>query len=133
MKQELSFAKIQFNNLLLKHTVPVFTLHNPRRQNSKVAFKQKTFSRSHPANNLAWKNCTQKKPHLQSSTNIYCTKQNVDQNQALETEPLGLTLHEKKQKWCFVPTEKKRPPILKASSLFLSFFKGLDLQPKHFI
>lgn len=38
--------------------------------------------------------------------------------------------HCMKRKCCFVPTEK-RPPIFKASSLFLSFFKGLDLQPKH--
>lgn len=31
---------------------------------------------------------------------MYCTKQNVDQNKALETEPLGLTLHKKENVFC---------------------------------
>lgn len=44
--------------------------------------------------------------HLQSSTNIYCTKQNVDQNQALETEPFGLTLHEREMVICAVREEE---------------------------
>lgn len=40
-----------------------------------------------------------------------------------------LVSHCMKEKWCFVPTDEI-PPFLKASSLFLSFFEGLDLQLK---
>lgn len=101
-------SQIKFSNLLLKHT-NIYTTQTPKGKNSKVAFRQPSFSRAHPANNnLAWQNCTQEKETFTVvKTNIYCTKQNVDQNRALETEPLGLTLRGEKKKDCCFGAERE--------------------------
>lgn len=118
--------QIQFNNLLLKHRVTIFTLHNPLRQKGKEAFSQEFFKSPPAKKQLALQNCTHKnvKSHQQTFT--------VQNNMWIKSELLKqnhLVSHCVKEKWGFVPSQK-RLPFLKLVVHFLPFFATLDLQTK---
>ena len=119
-------SQIKFSNLLFKHT-NIYTTQTPKGKNSKVAFRQPSFSGAHPAhNNLAWQNCTQEK-NIYSCKNkhlLYKTECGSKSSSWNRTTWSHIAWRKKKRIAVFVPIEKKRPPVLKASSLFVSFFKG---------